>query len=131
VVYDEWLDPDALSQWMCPRPARCLRVVCEPWVGGLLRLDIEELGTEFYVIGRFAALERPRRLSFTWLCSTWPHPRVESIVTVRLDPHGADETLMTIEHVHLPAPLADQHGRGWAATAAQLAHALEASPEPR
>ena len=22
VVYDEWLDPDALSDWMCPRPAQ-------------------------------------------------------------------------------------------------------------
>ena len=42
VVYDEWLDPDALTEWMCPRPARCLRVEMEPWTGGSLRLDIED-----------------------------------------------------------------------------------------
>jgi uncharacterized protein YndB with AHSA1/START domain len=124
VVYDEWLDADALSEWMCPRPARCLHVVCEPWVGGLLRFDIEELGTTFVVSGRFTALEPPHRLSFTWQCSTWPSPRNDSLVTVHLDPHGANETMMTIEHALLPPGLAEQHEHGWAAIAAQLVGAL-------
>jgi uncharacterized protein YndB with AHSA1/START domain len=34
VVYDEWLDPDALADWMCPRPAVPTAIVCEPRVGG-------------------------------------------------------------------------------------------------
>src|SRR6266852_1609835 len=25
LVYDEWLDPEALREWMCPRPARAGR----------------------------------------------------------------------------------------------------------
>ncbi len=29
-VYDEWIDPDALLEWMCPRPARCLKVEADP-----------------------------------------------------------------------------------------------------
>jgi uncharacterized protein YndB with AHSA1/START domain len=126
-VYDEWLDPEALSEWMCPRPAHCLRVVCEPRVGGLLRLDIEELGTTFSVTGRFTALERPHHLSFTWTCSTWPTPSHESLVTVRLYPSGADQTLMTIEHALLPPGLTEQHELGWTAIAGQLASALEGS----
>src|SRR5262249_48034895 len=32
-VYDEWLDPEALTEWMCPRPARCLAVTLDPRVG--------------------------------------------------------------------------------------------------
>jgi uncharacterized protein YndB with AHSA1/START domain len=42
VVYDEWLDPVALSDWMCPRPARATKIDLEPIVGGRLHIEIEE-----------------------------------------------------------------------------------------
>jgi uncharacterized protein YndB with AHSA1/START domain len=42
VVYAECLDPDALSDWMCPRPARAIRIELDPTIGGRLRIDIEE-----------------------------------------------------------------------------------------
>ena len=29
-VFDEWLDPDALMDWMCPRPTHCVAVTVEP-----------------------------------------------------------------------------------------------------
>jgi uncharacterized protein YndB with AHSA1/START domain len=119
-IYDEWLDTEALSDWMCPRPARCLDVKLEPWVGGSLRFDIEESGVEFFVAGRFTVLERPRRLTFTWRCSTWPVAAAESVVDISLDPCGHDQTLMTIEHTLLPSGLVEQHRRGWAAIAEQL-----------
>ena len=132
VVYDEWLDPAALADWMCPRPARCRGVTSDPRVGGQLRIDIEEAGTEFYVTGRYLALDRPRLLSFTWSCSTWPDPRLSSVVTVLLEPRDGQRTLMTIEHTLLPPGLVGQHERGWAAIARQLAHELTApAPPPR
>ncbi len=124
VVYDEWLDPDALSDWMCPRPARCLRVEMDAREGGSLRFDIEDGGTEFSVTGRFLVLDRPRLLSFTWHCTTWPDPDLESIVTVSFDRHGGQETMMTIDHTLLPHELGDQHRRGWEAIAEQLGAAL-------
>jgi uncharacterized protein YndB with AHSA1/START domain len=74
IVYDEWLDPAALADWMCPRPARCRGIESDPRVGGRLRIDIEEEGAEFYVTGEYLALDRPRRLSFTWACSTCQLP---------------------------------------------------------
>jgi uncharacterized protein YndB with AHSA1/START domain len=120
VVYEEWLDPEALSDWMCPRPARCLKVELEPRVGGAIRLHIEDSDVRFYVLGRFKILDPPNRLRFTWSCSTWPDPTVESVVTVSLTPDGDDCTLMTIEHTLLPPDLVDQHLRGWSAIAEQL-----------
>ena len=131
VVYDEWLDPAALADWMCPRPARCRGVTSDPRVGGRLRIDIEEAGAEFCVTGRYLALDRPRRLSFTWSCSTWPDPRLSSMVTVLLEPRERQQTLMTIEHTLLPPGLVGQHERGWAAIARQLADELTAPPLPR
>ena len=129
VVYDEWLDPDALAEWMCPRPARCTGIQAEPWVGGRLRIDIEESGVEFYVSGTYQDLTRPSRLSFTWSCSTWPDPSLQSIVTVTLEPHEDDQTAMTIHHALLPPDLVDQHEQGWTAIARQLADELKAAAQ--
>ena len=124
VVYDEWLDPDALAEWMCPQPARCLHVEVDPTVGGAVRFDIEDSGAQFSVTGRFVTLDPPRRLAFTWSCSTWPDPTVRSVVTVTIEQDGADASIMTIEHALLPPALVAQHADGWAAVAGQLEAAL-------
>jgi uncharacterized protein YndB with AHSA1/START domain len=111
---------------MCPRPARAVKIALEPAVGGALRIDIEDNGASLYVTGRFIELDRPRRLRFSWSCSDWANPTVQSEVTVILQDHGADQTLMTIEHEQLPAGQVDEHQRGWEAIATQLDEALGA-----
>lgn len=126
VVYREWLDPGALADWMCPRPARCRSVQAEPIVGGSLRLEIEEYGTVFFVTGQYLVLDPPNRLSFSWSCSTWADPTVRSVVDVLLEPAPDEQTLMTITHTLLPPGLADQHASGWDAIASQLAAKLAA-----
>jgi uncharacterized protein YndB with AHSA1/START domain len=126
-VFDEWLDPGALSEWMCPRPARCLKVETQPWVGGRVRFDIEDSGRVFFVTGRYLTIDRPRRLAFTWSCSTWADPAVESVVTVTLRPHGDRQTLMTIEHALLPPEVVERHAHGWILIAGQLDAALAAT----
>lgn len=123
-VFAEWVDPAAITAWMCPWPARCLRAEIQPWAGGRLRFDIEDAGIEFSVEGRFTVVDRPHRLTFTWRCSTWADPRADSMVVVSLDPHQRQQTLMTIEHTLLPDGLAEQHQTGWMAIAAQLEAAL-------
>lgn len=125
VVYDEWLDVDALTEWMCPRPARATRIELDPRVGGRLRIDIDEAGSQFYVTGKYLVLDRPHQLSFTWSCSTWTDPELESVVTVTLEPHGPAQTLMTIHHALLPPHVVAEHERGWAQIAKQLAAKLE------
>jgi len=124
VVYGEWLDPDALADWMCPRPARCRNVESEARVGGQLRIDVEDGGAEFSITGEYLVLDRPHRLSFTWTCSTWPDPSLRSEVNVLLEARDGGQTLMTIEHTLLPPELVDQHERGWVTIADQLATEL-------
>ena len=125
-VYDEWLDPVGMTEWMCPRPARAVRICLEPSVGGLLRIDIEDGGSSLYVTGRYLELDRPRRLRFTWSCSAWADPSVQSVVTVTLEDHGAGQTMMTIEHEQLPPDQVTGHEHGWTAIAAQFGGALAA-----
>jgi uncharacterized protein YndB with AHSA1/START domain len=131
IVFDEWIDPAALAEWMCPRPARCLAVEIEPVVGGVVHLDIEELNARFSVTGRFVLLDRPHRLSFTWSCSTWPDPSRSSVVDVRLEPRSDGRTMMTIEHSLLPADIVDEHRHGWNVIAEQLEAALSATGDEK
>jgi uncharacterized protein YndB with AHSA1/START domain len=96
VVFDEWLDPVGMTEWMCPRPARAVKIALDPVPGGVLRIDVSDSGMLFYVTGQFVELDRPRLLRFTWSCSDWADPTVQSLVTVGLEPRGAAQTLMTI-----------------------------------
>jgi uncharacterized protein YndB with AHSA1/START domain len=123
-VFDEWLDPEALRDWMCPRPAIAVGVELDPVVGGAVRLEIEQEGARVVVTGRFLEIDRPRRLAFTWKGSDWLDPSAESVVTVVLEPH-ADGTLMRILHELLPPDTVERHERGWALVARQLEDILK------
>jgi uncharacterized protein YndB with AHSA1/START domain len=120
VVYQEWTDAGRLAEWMCPRPARCLNVEADPRIGGVLGFDIQDAGQVFRVSGNYLTLNRPRQLAFTWSCSTWPDPTIQTLVTVTIDPDGAEASIMTIEHTLLPPALVRQHAHGWATIATQL-----------
>ena len=82
VVFDEWLDPESLAEWMCPRPDRCVAVTVQPHVGGKVRFDVDHAGGLVIISGQFLAIERPRLLRFTWSNSDWPDPTATSVVAV-------------------------------------------------
>jgi uncharacterized protein YndB with AHSA1/START domain len=129
VVYDEWTDAARLAEWMCPRPARCLNVQADPRIGGAVAFDVEEAGRTFRVSGNYVTLDRPHRVAFTWSCSTWPDPTIQSVVTVTIEPDGAEASIMTIEHELLPAALIQQHAQGWAVITTQLESRLRATDD--
>lgn len=121
VVFDEWLDPEALAEWMCPRPARCVAIDLDPRVGGWVRFDVDDGDRLVLIRGRFLAIERPRLLRFSWSHSGWEDPTTVSIVEVAFEPVGDDETLMSIEHSLLPPEGLEDHRHGWAVTVEQFA----------
>ena len=131
VVFNEWVDPDALADWMCPRPAHATRIELDARVGGSFRIDIEDGDARFSVAGTYLQVASPRLLQFTWSCSTWEDPTQESIVTITLQPHGQLETLMIIHHALLPPEHVTNHEQGWTLIARQLAGVLPRRlPEP-
>ena len=127
VVFDEWTDAGRLAEWMCPRPARCVNVEADPRIGGTLRFDVEEAGNTFRVSGKYVTLERPNRVAFTWSCSTWPDPTIQTIVTVTIEAEGAEASIMTITH-ELPPALLPQHAHGWTVISKQLEAQLHSRP---
>jgi uncharacterized protein YndB with AHSA1/START domain len=127
VVFDQWLDPESLMEWMCPRPVRCLAVAVDARVGGQLRFDMDDSGTPIQMTGHFLEIHRPHRLRFTWSNSDWRDPTVASIVAVDFEPVGDDQTLMVIEHSLLPPDVVDDFQTGWPPTCDQLAAVLSRS----
>jgi uncharacterized protein YndB with AHSA1/START domain len=124
VVFDEWLDPEAMKDWMCPRPVRCVAVTLEPRVGGAVRFDVDDSGTSVLIAGQFLMLDRPHALRLTWSNSNWADPTTVSVVNVAFEPFGDDETLMSIEHSLMPPTEFDDFHHGWTLTADQLAAVL-------
>src|SRR3569833_2102608 len=90
VVFDEWLDPEALQEWMCPDPVRVVEVSVEPRVGGTVRFDVDNSGTRVLISGQFLTIDRPRQLRFTWSNSNWEDTTQASIVNVTFEPVGSD-----------------------------------------
>jgi uncharacterized protein YndB with AHSA1/START domain len=120
VVFDQWLDPEALMDWMCPRPVRCVAVTVDARVGGALRFDMDDSGTSIRMTGQFLEINRPYRLRFTWSNSNWRDPTVASIVAVDFEPVGDGQTLMVIEHSMLPPDVVDEFRTGWPPSCEQL-----------
>lgn len=125
VVFDQWLDPESMEEWMCPRPARCVAITVEPHVGGSVRFDVEDSGTSVRITGRFLAIDRPHLLRFTWSNSNWADPTMVSVVDVAFEPIGDDQTLMSIEHSLMPPEEFDNFHSGWTLTFDQLAAFLQ------
>lgn len=124
VVFDEWLDPASLREWMCPRPTRCITVDVDPIVGGAFRFDVDDEGVSVLITGRFTVIDRPRRLEFTWTNSYWVDPTTASVVEVTFEPLQDDQTLMSIEHTMLPPDEYESFHAGWIRTADQFANVL-------
>lgn len=108
----------------CARAARPAWIELEPKVGGRLLIDVDDQGFLLQITGTYLDLDRPRRLSFTWRASTWNASDAGSVVTVRLEPHGGQQTLMTIRHELLPPDVAGTHERGWTRIVRQLRDTL-------
>ncbi|MBB2771032.1 MULTISPECIES: SRPBCC family protein [Mycolicibacterium] len=120
-VFDEWLDPESLKEWMCPHPTRVVDVQLDARVGGIVRFDVDHVGEQVLITGQFLEIDRPQLLRFTWSNSNWADPTIVSVVEVTFAPAGDDETLMSIEHTQLPPTEFQNFHSGWTLTFDQLA----------
>jgi len=117
-AYDEWLDPEALAEFITPAPSRTGRIDIEPRLGGALRLEMVDEEKVVEIRGEFLELDRPNRLRFTWHSTLGGG--FDSVVTVTFEPSGERETTMTIEHARLPPDWRGDHEAGWTRIASQL-----------
>ena len=109
-VFAAWTDADQLAGWWWPQLGGTTYDM-EARPGGRFRIHSPELGAT--VSGTFTEVERPRRLTFTWVWQDDGEPASEEdVVVVRFEPEG-DATTVTVAHTsaaHVPEGGAEQ---GW------------------
>jgi uncharacterized protein YndB with AHSA1/START domain len=121
-VFDAWLDPDSLREWMCPGAQTVADVQVDARVGGLFRIVMRRQAGEFVHTGEYREIRSPERLVFTWRshATHWK----DSLVTVELSAQG-ESTALTLTHELLPDEEAiRQHAHGWQGIGDKLALSL-------
>lgn len=110
-VFDAWLDPDGMGEWMRPGPVTACAVTLEPWVGGDFTIIMSSPEGETVNRGSILTLERPSKLQFTWFSSRWDN--LETLVTVELRRAGAQCELV-LTHERFPVDHSSkQLAGGW------------------
>ncbi len=65
-VFDAWLDPASMQQWMKPGSMALLTADIDPVVGGQYTLTFSGIGKDTPHEGTYVEIDRPHRLVFTW-----------------------------------------------------------------
>jgi uncharacterized protein YndB with AHSA1/START domain len=109
-VFDAWLDPEGLGQWLFRTLAGELaRVEVDPRVGGRFRVDERRNGQIAEHHGEYVALDRPRRLAFDfWTSFSAERTRV----TIDIAPADGG-ALLTLTHEGVWPDWADKTRMGW------------------
>lgn len=110
-LFDAWLDPASLAVWMRPGSTRHVNVKVDPRVGGAFEIIMHTDTGPVPHTGIYRAIERPRKLVFTWNSPYAQH--IDSVVTVEfLAARGATEIVLT--HEGLPSvEMVAAHNSGW------------------
>jgi uncharacterized protein YndB with AHSA1/START domain len=109
-VFQAWLDPESLVQWMRPGGATDATAEVEPRVGGRFRIVMIEGPKRYEHTGEYLLIQPPERLEFTWISDATDHR--PTVVTVELrEQERGTELLLT--HRRLPPGQVESHRRGW------------------
>ena len=121
-LFDAWLDPEALAEWMRPGTIQRSEARVDPRVGGSYEVIMHgEKGTIPHR-GVYKLIDRPRRLIFTWVS---PFAGENSLVTVDFRPIDR-RTEVIVTHEQLPESEIASHTRGWTSGLEHLDEACQA-----
>ncbi len=87
VVFDAWIDPTTLTEWMFGPKVRDEELVhlrADPKVGGQFSFLVRRQGHEIDHIGTYRSVDRPKTLSFTW--GVVGDSVDESVVRIQIEP---------------------------------------------
>jgi len=110
-LFDAWLDPESLADWMRPGDTERSTVSVDARIGGAFEILMHTPDRTIPHRGTYREISRPRRLVFTW---NSPYAgETDSLVTVDFRPtHGATEVVIT--HEGLPSEeMVKAHTGGW------------------
>jgi uncharacterized protein YndB with AHSA1/START domain len=118
-VFEAWLDPAALAQFMKPgEEMGDARVEVDARQGGSFLIAMQAGDQELPHRGEYKTISKYDRLVFTWL-SSYTIP--DSTVTIDFKEVGPSQTELTLHHAGFPTEEArNNHEGGWARIAQLL-----------
>lgn len=117
-LFDAWLDPDSLAQWMHPGTTNRATVSVDARVGGAYEVVMNYDSGPKRHYGEYRVIERNKKLVFTWYSDATHH--TETLVTVEF--HAvSDSTEVVLTHERMPDHEAGlKHTQGWTMALEQL-----------
>ena len=95
-VFDAWLDPSLIGQFMFGpglRDETIVRLTNEPRVGGKFSFVVRRQGKDIHHIGEYIEIDRPRRLVFTWAIDQENSPASRVVIEIAPIVDGCELTL--------------------------------------
>jgi two-component system cell cycle response regulator DivK len=129
-VFDAWLDPETLGEWLFRTPEGVLvRCEVDPVEGGRYAI-VERRGEEEVLhTGIYEAVERPQRLVFTLAVPLYSEAEERIAIALAPDEEGCTLTLSQSRPADALVS-GGQIARGWAHLLDSLADRLEVQGEP-
>jgi len=122
-VFDAWLDPMSMRQWMKPGPMALSAATVNPVVGGKYALTFTGEGKVIPHEGEYREITRPHRLVFSWKSEG----AGDTVVTIDFARLADRKTKVTLTHERFVSEGArDGHRSGWGGILDQLEQAMEA-----
>ncbi|MDH3449769.1 MAG: SRPBCC domain-containing protein [Gammaproteobacteria bacterium] len=111
-VFDAWLDPALLTQFILPAPGMSQpEVENDPREGGNFTIVMHVGDDRVPHSGSYLAIDRPNRLKFSWES---PYSTDDSAVTLEFTAVDANTTEVTLTHVKfLHEEARSDHEGGW------------------
>ena len=126
VVYEAWIDPEGIREWMCPGDVISAEAVLDVRVGGSYRIVMKGKERDHVHTGIYQVVEPNAKLVFTW---TQEGNEVTTLVTVEFLAHGHESELVLTHERFTKPDLAKRYENGWG-TIAQKLSAYLAQPRP-
>jgi uncharacterized protein YndB with AHSA1/START domain len=125
-VFDAWIQPEMISQWMGCSDSKVIEAKTDPRAGGkyTIRMGTTQYG-EVELTGTYREFVRPSRLAFSWQWSGDGHETQVSIDFIEKGP--ASTEIRLVHEGFLAAESRDNHTRGWTTSLERLATLLAAS----
>ncbi len=125
VVYEAWIDPQGIREWMCPGDAISAEAVLDVRVGGSYRIVMRSRERDYVHTGVYQVVEPNAKLVFTW---TQEGNEVTTLVTVEFLARGSESELVLTHERFTKADVAQRYQSGWGTIAEKLAAFLARIP---
>ena len=119
IVFEAWIDPKGIHEWMCPGDAVSAEATLDVRVGGSYRLVMKGKDKDHVHIGTYQVVEPPSKLVFTWAGAE--NPADVTLVTVEFFPHGEESELVLTHERFSKSDLAQRYENGWNTIAEKFA----------